>query len=94
LGFFFIKQQGESLDGFPQPHIISQTGAQSPAPEEGQPGEAIALVRPEFAQQSAGLWQFHHAILVGEMFQPFRDPAFGNHLFQGQALHRTFFVQF
>jgi len=35
--FFLAQQQGDGLDGFAQPHIIGQAGAQPPFAQEGEP---------------------------------------------------------
>ncbi len=43
---------GSGLEGFAQAHVVSQAAVQASAAQEGQPGDALPLVRPQLACQS------------------------------------------
>ncbi len=43
---------GSGLKGLAQAHVVSQAAVQASAAQEGQPGNALPLVRPQLACQS------------------------------------------
>src|SRR6266540_4159865 len=44
---FQEEQEGEDLDGLPEPHVVGEAAAEAEPREEPEPADAVALVRAE-----------------------------------------------
>ena len=75
--FALVQQQGDSLDGLAQAHVVGQASAQSPLPQESQPGIAAHLVRPQPAHKAPGRRQFLQPLPGPQLLQEVIQPARG-----------------
>ena len=77
--------QGQGLDGFTQPHIIGQTGPQTPLPQKIQPGIAFGLIRPQASLKIVRRRQLLQAGLARESGQKIAQPTLRGNFCRGQA---------
>jgi hypothetical protein len=61
-------EQGQDLDGLPQPHVVGQAAAQAELLEEVEPSQALALVVPQLAAEAPRRIPGNYALEAAELF--------------------------
>jgi len=81
-----VQQQGDRLDRLAQAHVIGQTRAEAPPPQERQPREPTQLVGPQLADKTVGGGHWLQSFIAREGIEQVREPIIEQHLAHRKAV--------
>ena len=79
-------QQGQSLDGFSQTHVIGKAGPKAPLLQKGEPGKAPRLIGPQGSAKLGRGRQLRAGRAALQLVEQLAEPARTLHTAKGKAV--------